>query len=1074
MSYRVPNPQQIQTISDHFNYLEGMRLASTGKVSAVHAGSKQGQFSATVKGSDGAYHTSVTITLTTVSVLCSCSKWPPVSPCPHGVALLLTINDLSQSGSLSITPKPSSVPPSVPGTHHLTKRLLGAFRQASRPDQIAIAASQELVVEFGLTAVSERYQPRLALSLKIGTKRVQYIPKIREFLNDILGQNTYPLSKTFTYDPKLHVFSTEVTEFLSELQMIVRKGNLVETSTHYHGFSHDSRHRYLVIPPLAFERIKPLLQRVRLLLRHETLLEISQSHLPIDVTLGAADQDSYHLNIAGFKNLDIFPAYGAVLAGSTLHFLDEVLTEQLYQMKNLAGSHTTIELPASRTDIEAIMEHVVPVLRKVATVTIDKSIQDKVIDTPFHGTIYLDYQNDALLAQVKFQYGAATLDALAPSPSAETAETIIIRDTGHEEELLRHLYVSGFEVSGRRLWLRDEASLFAFLTDELPELRQRYTVYLTEALEPMMRSAIFSPKASVDLTVDMNWLEVNFDMDDIDPKEVRQVLKSLIEKRPYHRLKSGAFLGLEQPGFKELGGLLTDLDVGAKDVSKDAKLRVPALRGITLMDQSGRTSSVALGKSLRRFIDDLIHPDNLDVAPPPSLTGVLRDYQRFGFEWMTTLTRYNFGGILADDMGLGKTLQSIAFLLSEREKGPFKSPALIICPASLMYNWGHEITRFAPALETRIVAGNREEREAILKDSSGVDVLITSYPILRRDSDLYTDRNFHALIIDEAQAIKNHATQTAQSVAALHSNKRFALTGTPIENSLDDLWSILNAVFPTLFSNREAFRRMSPETVARRVRPFILRRLKKDVLKELPDKIETVESADLTSHQKKIYLAYLEQLRKDTVDELSESDFQKNRFKILAGLTRLRQICCHPGMFTENYEGGSGKLDLLLEIVDEALSANKRMLIFSQFTSMLAIIEEALQERHSDYFYLDGDTPVKDRLELTQKFNQGERPIFLISLKAGGTGLNLTGADTVILYDLWWNPAVEEQAADRAHRIGQRNVVQVIRLLTEGTIEEKMYALQQKKRDLIHQVINANDEGLESLSEEDVRQLLAL
>lgn len=485
--------------------------------------------------------------------------------------------------------------------------------------------------------------------------------------------------------------------------------------------------------------------------------------------------------------------------------------------------------------------------------------------------------------------------------------------------------------------------------------------------------------------------------------------------------------------------------------------------------------SVQLGKSLRRFLENLRNPDNLEFTVPDQLASILRDYQKYGFQWMKTLAHYRFGGILADDMGLGKTLQSIAFLASVlSEIRDRRQPAIIVAPASLIYNWRNELHKFTPDIRAVIADGDKQDRKAALDQLKDVDVVITSYPLLRRDVEHYTDTVFHTLILDEAQAFKNYATQTAQSVKRLQAAHRFALTGTPIENALEELWSIYDAVFPELFHSRRLFSELSREAVSRRARPFLLRRLKSDVLEELPDKIESVQASELLPEQKRLYAAYLAKLQKDTLKHLDEDTFQKNRIRILAGLTRLRQLCCHPALFVEDYHGSSAKFEQLLEIIDECRNAGKRMLVFSQFTEMLGIISRELGYRGVTHFYLDGQTPVSERVGLCQRFNDGERELFLISLKAGGTGLNLTGADTVILYDLWWNPAVEQQAADRAHRIGQKNVVQVLRLVAQGTVEDKMYELQQRKKSLIDEVIQPGQEALSSISEREIREILSL
>lgn len=505
------------------------------------------------------------------------------------------------------------------------------------------------------------------------------------------------------------------------------------------------------------------------------------------------------------------------------------------------------------------------------------------------------------------------------------------------------------------------------------------------------------------------------------------------------------------------------------------EIRLPIIRGLHLMDSQNKRNAVKLSKAFRQLLDNMRFPDNMDFPVPNSLTNVLRDYQKYGFQWLKTLAHYRFGGILADDMGLGKTLQSIAFLVSLLPEIRNQNlPALIICPASLMYNWLNELRKFAPEIVAVIADGSRGEREKTLNRISGVDVIITSYPLLRRDIKLIASLSFHTLILDEAQAFKNYTTQTAQAVKVIQARYRFALTGTPIENKLEEIWSIFDAVFPDLFASRKAFNDLPQDLIAKRIAPFLLRRLKTDVLKELPEKIESQQTSQLLPEQKKLYIAYLAKLQQETLKHLDEQDFQKNRIKILAGLTRLRQLCCHPALFVEDYTGNSAKFEQLMEIIDECRSAGKRVLIFSQFTEMLSLIRKELGVQGVPLFYLDGNTPASERVELCNRFNEGERELFLASLKAGGTGLNLTGADTVILYDLWWNPAVEQQAADRAHRIGQRSVVQVIRLITQDTVEEKMYELQQRKKDLIDEIIQPGHEALSTLTEEDIREILNL
>ena len=452
---------------------------------------------------------------------------------------------------------------------------------------------------------------------------------------------------------------------------------------------------------------------------------------------------------------------------------------------------------------------------------------------------------------------------------------------------------------------------------------------------------------------------------------------------------------------------------------------------------------------------------------PSGLNASLRPYQLTGFRWLKMLSDYQLGGILADEMGLGKTIQTITYLLSEKQNDP-SMKALIIVPASLVYNWYQECKQFAPELKVQVVNGGKDKRAEQL--ATEADVYVTSYQSFRQDEKLHAKIAYQVLILDEAQMVKNSQTKTAQALRKLTIPKRFALSGTPVENKLEELWSIFQVIIPGFFPSKAKFKKFPTEFIAQMIQPFVLRRTKEEVLLDLPERIETNYFNELNKEQKEIYLAQLEQIQK-TLAQMNSDEFKKNRISILAGLTRLRQICCSPQLYLDDFHGESGKLEQLKELLTQALENNRRILIFSQFASMLNLIEAELAKLDIPCFKLDGSTPSKQRMEMVEAFNQGDKPVFLISLKAGGTGLNLTGANTVILYDLWWNPAVEDQATSRAHRMGQKEVVEVWRLITEGTIEEKIYELQQSKRELFDQVMQGDESSLSQLTEEDIRQI---
>ena len=719
-----------------------------------------------------------------------------------------------------------------------------------------------------------------------------------------------------------------------------------------------------------------------------------------------------------------------------------------------------------------------PGLKKIGQVEMAEEVRDQVINPPLHVKIYMDRQEERLFAKVEYHYGNLVLDPFQPGQGEEMENgMILIRETEKEQQVMKIIESTAIKYNGKECYLEGEEETYDFLFTSVPKLHRLAEVYMTDGVKSLLQYKEHEPVTKIDMDSGGHLLEISFDMEGIDGQEVKEILQSVVEKKKYYRLSNGAFLSLEDDGFQTMNRLFSELQIH-KDQVQEGVMQLPVYRCLQISEIMNSVNPYAakLGKNFRRLIQDLKNPDTLDYEVPESLSAKLRDYQQFGYQWLKTMAHYRLGGILADDMGLGKTVQAITYLLSEKEENQKENerrPSLIVSPASLVYNWKSEFEKFAPDLEVVVAYGAPEERYVFLRDHKP-DVFITSYPLLRQDLELYEKVEFDSLILDEAQAIKNHMTKTAKAVKQIKAAKRFALSGTPIENSLDELWSIFDGILPGFFRTHHAFRNMDQEKIAQMVRPFILRRVKQDVLKELPEKIETVYQSELTKSQKELYVGYLEKIKQETKESIQKEGFDKSRMKILAGLTRLRQLCCHPALFLENYTGPSGKLDQLMEIIENALENKQRILVFSQFTSMLHIIREGLDKTNVGYFYLDGHTPSKVRVEMTERFNEGENDLFLISLKAGGTGLNLTGADTVILYDLWWNPAVEEQAAGRAHRMGQKNNVQVIRLITHGTIEEKIFEMQQKKKELIEQVIQPGEAMLSSISEKEILEILGI
>ncbi len=962
----------------------------------------------------------------------------------------------------------------------LSRRVLALFDGA---DQAVVAAhgAQPLAVEY-IVGASIHHSGRenlFTVEIRIGLKRTYVVPKIRELLTQLEKGQPFTLSKSFSYDPTEHTLRDADRAVIQALSDILKMERTYRSLVSPFGSGYfPNQDRVLVIPPSAWPDLLPLLQRSTVRLqsgpRTYDLIDVTTDRIPLSFAL-FRDEAAYAFEVRGLEDVAVLESYGCAIARGRLHQAPPEQLRQLAGLQSILAQNRSNRMSVFPGQLAQFMERVIPPLRTIGTVEVAPEVVDTFVQLPLRAKLYLDRDGDGLVGRLSYEYGEIMVDPMRHEMVyKDGASRVLIRDADIENRIMAILERSPLIYNGSSLSLADDEAVYRFASHTLPQLIALVEVLATSAARSLMSMHSAAPRVTVDVAAaSSNWLEILFEIDDIDQSEIRDILRSIIEKKTYHRLQNGALVSLEAEEYQNIASALSAMDIHKTDISGQ-RLAVPMSKGLHFLLDRDHTQAIRMGKSVRQLVDDLQNPHSLDFPIPETLKPVLRDYQKFGYQWLKALAQYGFGGILADDMGLGKTLQSIAFILSEqaaiREAG---RPVLIVSPASLVYNWKNELKRFSPELDAVVVDGSKEERDAISRQSTS-DVLITSYPLLRRDADVFAERQFHTLILDEAQAIKNHGTVTAQSVRRMKSDHCFALTGTPMENSLDDLWSILNTTSPALFPQRTALTELEPDVVARRIRPFLLRRLKSDVLRELPEKIETTQHSELLQEQKKLYMAYLARIRQDTAEQLQTDGFQKSRIKILAGLTRLRQLCCHPALFVENYKGASGKLEQLMELIDESLASGRRILIFSQFTSMLKIIKTELARADLTAFYLDGETPGKERVELCQRFNAGEQKLFLISLKAGGTGLNLIGADMVILYDLWWNPAVEQQAADRAHRIGQKNVVQVIRLITQGTIEEKMYELQQRKRDLIDQVLQPDESALPSLTEEDIREILMI
>lgn len=997
---------------------------------------------------------------------CSCPKLASFTKdCQHIAAVLIAIHEHQQKGTIPMVSNSTN--------HNLTEGLLTLFTDQpvrSSGHQLHFEKRNVLDIEFTCIPVDVG-KGRYLFAIEMNLASIP-VENIRMFLERVSAGQTYSLSSSFTFDPSLHCFQKETDAVLQQLIRVLR-----DERVYVDKVSDTDQHQMLLIPSSSWERLSLLLQktpRVKLQYEGQTFagLHISEESLPLQFDFTKADEKGFQLKVKNLNRMIFLDAYHTVLYEGQIKQLENQDYKRLSDLKKMLDASGTNQIPIPQEQISFFLEKVAPGLKKLGKVTIAEIITKQLMNTPLVAKLYLDRVKNRLLAGLEFHYENLIINPLENRDLP--AGSLVIRDVEQEDEILQLMEDSSFAMTDGGYFLHNEELEYEFLTYMVPKLQKFVRIYATTAVRNRISRGNFHPLVRVRFKKERtNWLEFKFEMDGIPEKQIREVLAALEEKRKYYRLPNGSLLSLQTKEFDEIQRFLHSPLIQNKDLTNG--LDLPIEQSIQLLDTVEVSDTFKLEESFRQFLDHLTNPGKLEFEVPRSLDSTLKDYQKQGFKWMKTLAYYGFGGILADDMGLGKTIQSISFIVSVLpEISKHKQPVLVVCPSSLTYNWLSEIRKFAPQLKAVVIDGTKDERSKLLKEGKDVNVMIISYPLLRREISWFEKQFFHTVFFDEAQFFKNPLTQTARAVKKLQANHRFALTGTPVENSVEELWSIFHVVFPELFLGLKEYSKLSRKNIARRIRPFLLRRLKEDVLAELPEKMESLESVELFPEQKKLYAAYLAKLRHDTLKHLDKDTIRKNRIRILAGLTRLRQICCHPGLFVDGYKGNSAKFEQLLQIIEESKLSGRRVLIFSQFTKMLDLIGRALTAKAMPFFYLDGHTPSEERVEICERFNRGERDLFLISLKAGGTGLNLMSADTVILYDTWWNPAVEEQAADRAHRMGQKNVVQVIKLVARGTIEEKMNELQDKKRHLIEEIINSDEKVMSTLTEEDIREILMI
>lgn len=1046
-------------------YYRGMRYYAAHAVSDVTWNEATKQYHAFVQGSN-IY--GVTIGFgedEQITHSCNCpahAKYP--GACKHVVAALLFIADYQQRADAL---------ENLGWEDQTAYKIIEYFRK--REYRKLTPQYFHLALQVTVNEPLKSRQSKAFVGLYAGSSKMYKVSNTKKFIQDYYNHKEIRLGKEFRYIPEECQFeptSAAVLAYLTEIYEI--QETLGKTY-----YSNLFNRQELVVSQNMLCKLLRLAEGLHcdIILRDKKMenMEIMCSNPKLSMELQMEDE------VLSLHDMGQEPIISICEDGSILCYQGCIYLPDMEFLANLRPFFTTLfgkkqsELEFRGENMGSFIEKVLPVIKKTMNIQVPEKIKDHYIVEQLQPKLYFDIdrsrQRPVLVARMIFAYGEHEVN---PLQDEQKGSYILVRDREEEEQLLRLMYDKHFSVRREQFVLTKEDEIFQLMTEGIQDLCRQFEVFYSKEYKANSIKKVGMLSAGIRLNTDINLLEMDVDYGHIPKEELRDFFRSIKLKKKYYRLKSGAFVNLMTED-KQIDELRDLLSIG--EVTEDNKIAFSQTAVMEVDELLPHTQRITRDAGYKQLLEDLKNPDKTNWELPNGMEDILRPYQITGYRWLCSLAHYGMGGILADDMGLGKTLQTITYVLANPG-----TRTLIVCPTSLAYNWQDEFSKFAPQIATQIISGTPQERADLMQQSTDVPVWITTYPLIRKDVDLYKAQLFDACFIDEAQFIKNPTSLGAKAVKAVQAKHRFALTGTPIENTLSELWSIFDFVMPGFFGRYRQFEEcyekpilrdhdsVQMQKLRRKIRPFVLRRMKKEVLTELPDKIETRRMAEMGAKQRKIYESYLARIQMELAGD-EENTPGGNRMQVLAALTRLRQICCHPATFASNYHGGSGKLDLLMEQLPDILEGGHSVIVFSQFTSMLSIIAHELKQRNIPFFYLAGSTSAQERKREVKEFNRGEVKVFLISLKAGGTGLNLTGADTVIHFDPWWNPAVEDQATDRAYRIGQKKKVQVIKYVMKDSIEEKIYELQKRKKQLSDQLIQAGESFVTQLTMEEIKEL---
>jgi SNF2 family DNA or RNA helicase len=975
-------------------------------------------------------------------------------------------------------------------THRAFNQLLNTFLEINNKEE-ELAQDGTSGIKLVPIFLYNDTDKKLKVEFKIGNEQLTKINNLPDFFERMLNREKYKYNNVLEFIHEENAFeeqSRPLLKFLLKYAEIIKYANDVNNNYAHYGRNFNVNN--VVLSNTGLDELFEILKGKTVEFETKTgerKIQFIDEPIDIKFILEKSDESTYcltpNIDVYGY---DIFYGknYSYFLIDNKMHKCLPKVENRNLELLEVYKKNYTQSIVFNENNLRNFFAIVVPKIKDNFKIkNIDKEQIEKYMPKDLYVKIYLDYNEKGyIIADVKFCYGNVEFNPI------KNVNLEITRNAIQENEVLDTFVQTGFmlDSANARLVLVNDEKIYNFLSKEIEDYMKKFEVLVAENFKKKDIKKI--KIKSIGVKIENNLLDINLEDFKFNIYEIKDIINKYKLKRKFYKLKDGTYISLEKNNSLDfLENVVDNIEIDYVN-SEGGTIKLPIYRAMYLekLFKEMNNTNIQKNEYYKKMISE-IEDRHIDINTkiPKKLNTELRTYQKIGYKWLKTLEQYKMGGILADDMGLGKTVQVLTVILSYIQENKEKAKnSIIVCPSSLTLNWYNEIQKFTPTIKTLVISGDYLERKRKIETINNYQIVITSYDSLKRDIDLYTQYNFKYIVADEAQYIKNNNTKNSKAVKLINAETKFALTGTPIENSLSELWSIFDFIMPGYLYKYKKFKELyeipiiknqdeeKMNKLKKQIEPFILRRTKSEVLTELPDKTVTILSNEMKEEQYSIYMSYMAQARDEIMYQIDMKGFEKSQIKILSLLMRLRQICCHPKLFLSEYTGESSKLNQCIEIIQDAVLGEHKILLFSSYTSMFEIIEEQLKKLKINYLKLTGQTKVGERIKLVDEFNTNKNiKVFLISLKAGGTGLNLTGADMVIHYDPWWNLSAENQATDRTYRIGQKKNVQVYKLITKNSIEEKIYELQQKKAKLIDNMLSTDATFISKLSKDDIMAL---